>query len=63
MGHLGILPQTERKFTFKGKKIKERNRILKDAKLLEKAGIFSVVLECVETKLAKKITQQVSSKL
>ena len=58
MGHLGILPQTERKFTFKGKKIKERNRILKDAKLLEKAGIFSVVLECVETKLAKKITQQ-----
>jgi len=58
MGHLGILPQTEKKFTFKGKKLDERNRILKDAKLLEKAGIFSVVLECIETKLAKKITQQ-----
>ena len=57
MGHLGILPQTEKKFTFKGKKIDEVNRLLKDAKLLEEAGIFSVVLECIETKLAKKITK------
>ena len=60
MGHLGILPQTEKKFTYKGKKLTERNRILKDAKLLEEAGIFSVVLECIETKLAKKITQQLN---
>ena len=60
MGHLGILPQTEKKFTYKGKKLTERNRILKDAKLLEKAGIFSVVLECIETNLAKKITQQLN---
>jgi 3-methyl-2-oxobutanoate hydroxymethyltransferase len=58
MGHLGILPQTAKKFTFKGKKLAERNRILKDAKLLETAGIFSVVLECVETKLAKNISNQ-----
>jgi 3-methyl-2-oxobutanoate hydroxymethyltransferase len=58
MGHLGILPQTDKKFTFKGKKIKEANRLMKDAKLLEEAGIFSIVLECVETKLAKKITEQ-----
>ena len=57
MGHLGILPQTEKKFSFKGKKLAERNRILKDAQLLEKAGIFSVVLECVETKLSKRITE------
>ena len=60
MGHLGILPQTEKKFTYKGKKLIERNRILKDAKLLEEAGIFSVVLECIETKLAKKITEQLN---
>tara|TARA_B100000579_G_scaffold369196_1_gene330532 strand:- start:1029 stop:1808 length:780 start_codon:yes stop_codon:yes gene_type:complete len=58
MGHLGILPQTEKTFTYKGKKSFERNRILNDAKLLQKAGIFSVVLECIETKLAKKITQE-----
>ena len=60
MGHLGILPQTEKKFTYKGKELIERNRILKDAKLLEDAGIFSVVLECIETKLAKKITEQLN---
>ena len=35
----------------------ERNRIFNDAKLLEAAGIFSVVLECVETNLAKKISK------
>ena len=58
MGHLGILPQTDKKFTFKGKKLIERNRILNDAKLLEAAGIFSVVLECIEMKLSKKITDQ-----
>ena len=60
MGHLGILPQTEKRFTYKGKKLIERNRILKDAKLLEEAGIFSVVLECIEAKLAKKITKQLN---
>ena len=59
MGHLGLLPQSEKgKFSFKGKKIFERNKILNDAKLLEQAGIFSVILECVETKLAKKISSQ-----
>ena len=58
MGHLGILPQTVRgKFKFKGKKIKERNQIFKDAKLLQDKGVFSIVLECVETTLAKQITK------
>ena len=57
MGHLGILPQTDKKFFFKGRRIKEITNLLKDAKDLEKAGIFSVVLECVETTLAKEITK------
>ena len=60
MGHLGILPQTDKKFTFKGKKSLERNRILKEAKLLEEAGIFSIVLECVEIKLSKVITNKLT---
>ena len=59
MGHLGILPQTDKKFSFKGKKQRESTRILNDTKLLEKAGVFSIVLECVETKLSKKITEQI----
>jgi 3-methyl-2-oxobutanoate hydroxymethyltransferase len=57
-GHLGVLPQSAKNFKFKGKKSSERNKILNDAKLLEKAGVFSIVLECVETSLAKMITKE-----
>ena len=57
-GHLGVLPQSAKNFKFKGKKLSERNKILNDAKLLEKAGVFSVVLECVESSLAKTITKE-----
>ena len=59
MGHVGILPQTDKKFSFKGKKQKEINRILNDTKLLENAGAFSIVLECVEKKLSKQITKNI----
>ncbi len=58
MGHLGILPQTAKKFTFRGKSLSEKNKILNEAKSLESAGIFSVVLECIEAKLAKKISSE-----
>jgi len=60
MGHVGILPQTDKKFSFKGKKQKEIDRILNDTKLLENAGVFSIVLECVETKLSKQITKNIN---
>jgi 3-methyl-2-oxobutanoate hydroxymethyltransferase len=58
MGHLGVLPQSVKgKFKFKGKKQIERKKIFNDAKLLESKGVFSLVLECVETSLAKQITK------
>ena len=61
MGHLGILPQsTKGKFKSKGKSSKEIREIIRDAKLLEDAGVFSVVLECVKKKLAKEITRLIS---
>ena len=61
MGHLGLLPQSETgKFRFKGQKFFEKNKILNDAKLLETAGVFSIVLECIETSLAKLITNSVN---
>jgi len=60
MGHLGVLPQSAINFKFKGKKLIERKNILRDSKLLEQAGVFSIVLECVETSLAKEITRVVS---
>ena len=56
MGHLGILPQSTKKFKSKGKSIKERNELIRDCKILEDAGVFSIVLECVESKLARHIT-------
>ena len=59
MGHVGILPQTDKKFTFKGKKLREKRRILNDTKLLENAGVFSIVLECIETNLSKIITSRI----
>jgi len=59
MGHLGLLPQTAKNFKFKGKNKIERTRILNEAKLLETAGVFSIVLECVENTLAKSITQKI----
>ena len=57
MGHLGLLPQSDKTFKFKGKKKLERKNIIRDSQLLEKAGVFSIVLECVETSLAKLVTQ------
>ena len=57
MGHLGLLPQSDKTFKFKGKKKLERANIIKDSQLLEKAGVFSIVLECVETSLAKIVSQ------
>ena len=60
MGHLGVLPQSAKNFKFKGKEIAERKIMLRDSKLLEEAGVFSIVLECVESSLAKKITQAIS---
>ena len=60
MGHLGLLPQSATNFKFKGKKLTERNKILKDAKLLEGVGVFSIVLECIESSLAKEITKTIN---
>ena len=59
MGHLGILPQSHKgKFRYKGKTSLERKNLLADAILLQKNGVFSIVLECIETNLAKKITKE-----
>ena len=59
MGHLGVLPQSAKNFKFKGKEIAERKIILRDSKLLEEAGVFSIVLECVESLLAKEVTKTI----
>ena len=60
MGHLGVLPQSAKNFRFKGKDRVERKIILRDSKLLEEAGVFSIVLECVESSLAKEVTKTIN---
>ncbi len=57
LGHIGIMPQTVRgKFRVKGKSKKEKNEIFRDARILENVGAFAIVLECVESKLSREIT-------
>ena len=59
MGHLGLLPQTAKgKFVSKGRTSKEKRQLIDDAILLEKNGVFAIVLECVKTLTAKQITKQ-----
>jgi 3-methyl-2-oxobutanoate hydroxymethyltransferase len=60
MGHIGVLPQSDKTFKFKGKKKIEKKNIIRDAKLLEEAGAFSIVLECIETSLAKQVTKSIT---
>lgn len=57
MGHLGLLPQSVKgKFRSKGKTTREINQLMSDALLLQKSGVFAIVLECVKTPIAKQIT-------
>ena len=61
MGHLGLLPQsTKGKFKSKGKTTKEINQLINDSLLLQKNGVFAIVLECIKTPIAKQITKNLS---
>ena len=63
MGHLGLTPQSVE--AFGGHKVQGRaeaaaDKILADAKALEQAGCFGLVLECVPQMLGRKISQALS---
>jgi 3-methyl-2-oxobutanoate hydroxymethyltransferase len=63
MGHLGLTPQSIYKFgtyTVRAKESAEAEQLIQDAKMLEKAGCFAIVLEKIPAKLAEKVTQTVS---
>ncbi len=63
MGHVGLTPQSIHhfgKFKVKGKEIDEAEKIIQDALNLEKAGVFSVVLECIPMELARLITEKLT---
>jgi 3-methyl-2-oxobutanoate hydroxymethyltransferase len=63
MGHLGLTPQSIYKFgtyTVRAKEEKEAEKLLQDAKKLESAGCFAIVLEKVPAKLAEKIAKELN---
>lgn len=63
MGHLGLTPQSINKFgTYKvrAKEEEEASQLIKDAKLLDELGCFSVVLEKVPAVLAQKVAESIS---
>jgi len=60
MGHVGMTPQSVNQsggYRVQGKNQKEAEKILQEAKALEAAGAFALVLECVPSLLANTITQ------
>lgn len=60
MGHLGLTPQSIYKFgtyTVRAKEEDEANKLRRDAKLLEEAGCFAIVLEKIPASLAKEVSQ------
>jgi 3-methyl-2-oxobutanoate hydroxymethyltransferase len=63
MGHLGLTPQSIYKFgtyTVRAKEEAEAERLMEDAKLLEKLGCFALVLEKIPAALAEKVAKSIS---
>ncbi len=59
MGHLGMLPQKMNgRYRVYGKKDSEKKKLKKDFKLLEDAGVFSIVIECTLKSLVDEILQK-----
>lgn len=58
MGHIGYTPQYKKKFKIEGLSKNEEKKLISEALQIEKAGAFSIVLECISSKTAKKITEQ-----
>ena len=56
MGHIGFTPQFKKKFKIEGDTKNKASKLLNEAKNIEKAGAFSIVLECINPKASKLIT-------
>jgi 3-methyl-2-oxobutanoate hydroxymethyltransferase len=63
MGHLGLTPQSIYKFgtySVRAKEVEEAEKLKRDAKLLEQAGCFAMVLEKIPASLAKEVSESVA---
>jgi len=62
MGHLGLTPQSVHRFGgygVRGREAAEAERLLREARALEEAGCFSIVLELMPTSLAREVTEAI----
>ena len=57
MGHIGYTPQFKKKFKIEGQTKTQIIKLYNEAKLIQNAGAFAVVLECLSPKAAKLITR------
>ena len=60
LGHIGLLPQSIEEtggYKVQGRKPEVAEHLLRDARLLEEAGVFAIVIECVVTAVAKQISE------
>jgi 3-methyl-2-oxobutanoate hydroxymethyltransferase len=63
LGHIGLTPTYVNMYggyKVQGRESKDEERLLNDAKLLEEAGVFGIVLEAIPWKLGKKITEELT---
>tara|TARA_B100001989_G_scaffold249670_1_gene225403 strand:- start:11140 stop:11931 length:792 start_codon:yes stop_codon:yes gene_type:complete len=58
MGHIGYTPQFKKKFKIEGLSKKETRKLLKEALSIQRAGAFSIVLECLSPDAARIITRK-----
>ena len=59
MGHIGYTPQFKKKFKIEGQTLKQEIKLINQAKQIESAGAFAIVLECISKKAAQKITKSI----
>ena len=62
LGHIGLTPQSIRElgsYTIQGRKPREAEQLVADARALAEAGVFALVLECVPAELGREITRTV----
>ena len=62
-GHIGLLPQSVRSeggYKVKGKNHQEKEQLIRDAKAIEEAGAFCMVIEGVKADIAKEVCEAVS---
>lgn len=63
IGHIGLTPQTATQlggYKVQGRDVKSARKIIEEARALEKAGVFALVLECIPDELGKIVSEEIA---